>query len=102
MVISNQDFQHEGPLFLSYTSNLRPAGAVAALWSVLYRQDWNTLLQNNPTRKGGVGNMNGGVIFGVVLLGIGITMIVTSEGHNVGYITSLVGVLRIARSLGKS
>ncbi len=46
--------------------------------------------------------MNGGVIFGVVLLGIGITMIVTSEGHNVGYITSLVGVLRIARSLGKS
>jgi len=45
--------------------------------------------------------MNGGIIFGLCLVGLGVFMIMNSEGHNVGYLTTIVGALRIARSVGK-
>ena len=45
--------------------------------------------------------MNGGVIFGICLVCLGLWMILSSEGHNVGYLTTIVGGLRIFRSLGK-
>ncbi len=43
--------------------------------------------------------MNSKVTYGVLLLGLGIFMIVTSHNHNVGFITSGFGLLRIFQGM---
>lgn len=45
--------------------------------------------------------MNGRVVFGIGLVCRGVWMIMSSEGHNVGYPTTIGGGLRIFRSAGK-